>query len=138
MANVVKITTYVTDMRYRPDLVPIREEFLDLLASDGTVIDYITRYTDSPDGVRYRAETWKRRVDDLINAPASETRAFSSALKQKFYDDDPSCAICRQHVHSLDDAEIDHVVHYWRGGRTIPENARLTHRYCNRRRGGRP
>jgi enamine deaminase RidA (YjgF/YER057c/UK114 family) len=28
MANVVKITTYVTDMRYRADLAPIREEFL--------------------------------------------------------------------------------------------------------------
>src|SRR5215468_9937192 len=27
MANVVKITTYVTDMRYRMDLAPIREEF---------------------------------------------------------------------------------------------------------------
>ena len=27
MANVVKITTYVTDMAYRVDLAPIREEF---------------------------------------------------------------------------------------------------------------
>ena len=27
MANVVKITTYLTDMRYRVDLPPIREEF---------------------------------------------------------------------------------------------------------------
>ena len=28
MANVVKITTYVTDMGYRTDLAPIREEYL--------------------------------------------------------------------------------------------------------------
>jgi 5-methylcytosine-specific restriction endonuclease McrA len=35
------------------------------------------------------------------------------------------------------DADIDHIKHYWRGGKTIPENARLTHRYCNRKRGGR-
>jgi len=28
MANVVKITTFVTDMRYRADLAPIREEYL--------------------------------------------------------------------------------------------------------------
>src|SRR5687768_8743927 len=28
MASIIKITTYVTDMRYRPDLAPIREEFL--------------------------------------------------------------------------------------------------------------
>jgi hypothetical protein len=132
---------YIFAYYERRQIVPIadaiREEFLDLLASDDIFIDSIGRTTDTPDRVRYRAETWKRRVDGLINAPANETRAFSSALKQRFYDDDPSCAICRQHVQSLDDAEIDHVVHYWRGGRTIPENARLTHRYCNRRRGGR-
>jgi 2-iminobutanoate/2-iminopropanoate deaminase len=28
MTSIVKITTYVTDMRYRADLAPIREEFL--------------------------------------------------------------------------------------------------------------
>src|SRR6188474_1292297 len=27
MANVIKITTYVTDMRYRAELAPVREEF---------------------------------------------------------------------------------------------------------------
>ncbi|MGH8541031.1 MAG: HNH endonuclease [Stenotrophobium sp.] len=38
---------------------------------------------------------------------------------------------------SIEDAAVDHVAHYWRGGLTIPANARLTHRYCNSRRGGR-
>jgi len=28
-------------------------------------------------------------------------------------------------------ASANHVEQYWRGGRTIPENARLAHRYCN-------
>src|ERR1043166_5429151 len=28
MANIIKITTYVTDMAYRADLAPVREEFL--------------------------------------------------------------------------------------------------------------
>ena len=28
-------------------------------------------------------------------------------------------------------AAVDHIEQYWRGGKTIPENARLTHRYCN-------
>lgn len=26
---------------------------------------------------------------------------------------------------------LDHEGHHWRGGRTISENARLVHRYCN-------
>ena len=39
MANVVKITTYVTDMRYRPDLVPIREEFLGKKGPASTLVE---------------------------------------------------------------------------------------------------
>jgi len=31
----------------------------------------------------------------------------------------------------IDDAAIDHIQQYGQGGQTIPENARLTHRYCN-------
>jgi 2-iminobutanoate/2-iminopropanoate deaminase len=39
MANVVKITTYVTDMRYRPDLAPIREEFLGKKGPASTLVE---------------------------------------------------------------------------------------------------
>jgi hypothetical protein len=49
---------------------------------------------------------------------------------------DPTCLICQQKIQTIDDAEIDHVEHYWRGGETISSNARLTHRFCNRSRGG--
>ena len=43
----------------------------------------------------------------------------------------------KQSIHNIDDSEVDHIEHYWKGGKTVPENARLTHRYCNRQRGGR-
>jgi 2-iminobutanoate/2-iminopropanoate deaminase len=39
MASVVKITTYVTDMRYRPDLAPIREEFLGKKGPASTLVE---------------------------------------------------------------------------------------------------
>jgi 2-iminobutanoate/2-iminopropanoate deaminase len=39
MANVVKITTYVTDMRYRADLAPIREEFLGRKGPASTLVE---------------------------------------------------------------------------------------------------
>ena len=29
------------------------------------------------------------------------------------------------------DSAVDHIEQYWMGGKTIPENARLTHRFCN-------
>jgi enamine deaminase RidA (YjgF/YER057c/UK114 family) len=38
MANVVKITTYLTDMSYRADLAPIREEFFGKKGPASTMI----------------------------------------------------------------------------------------------------
>ncbi|WP_367997209.1 HNH endonuclease [Planktothrix pseudagardhii] len=34
----------------------------------------------------------------------------------------------------INDAALDHEKHYWRGGKTIPDNARLVHRQCNLQR----
>ena len=115
----------------------IREEFLDLMSSDDTFVDYIGRTTDKPDRVRYRAETWRQRLEAVVVVPPGETRAFNRKLKMDLHAANPACAICCQHIHAPEDAEVDHVLHYWRGGATIPANARLTHRYCNRARGGR-
>ena len=39
MANVIKITTYVTDMRYRADLAPLREEFLGKKGPASTLVE---------------------------------------------------------------------------------------------------
>lgn len=39
MANIIKITTYVTDMRYRADLAPIREEFLGKKGPASTLVE---------------------------------------------------------------------------------------------------
>jgi len=132
---------YVFSYFDRRQIIPIadaiREEFLDLMSNDATFIDYIGRTTDKPDRVRYRAEIWKARMEQLVNVPAGETRQFSRALKEALFEASPTCTICNQRIQSVDDSEVDHIVHYWRGGATIPENARLTHRLCNRQRGGR-
>ena len=39
LANVIKITTYLTDMRYRVDLAPIREEFFGKKGPASTLIE---------------------------------------------------------------------------------------------------
>lgn len=39
MADIVKITTYVTDMRYRGDLAPIREEFFGKKGPASTLVE---------------------------------------------------------------------------------------------------
>lgn len=115
----------------------IREEFLDLMTHDSRFVECITSTTDQSEKVQYRAEVWLQRLRSLITVNANEPRTFSLRLKRELFELDPTCQICLQHIHDIDDAEVDHIEHYWRGGRTIPENARLTHRYCNRSRGGR-
>lgn len=115
----------------------IREEFLDLMSNDPMFVDYIGRSTDKPERLQYRARTWLDRLREIVETPSNETRAFSRKMKVSMFEQDPTCSICDQRLPSADDAEIDHIEHYWRGGATIPENARLTHRHCNRVRGGR-
>jgi enamine deaminase RidA (YjgF/YER057c/UK114 family) len=39
MADIVKITTYVTDMRYRADLAPLREEFFGTKGPASTLVE---------------------------------------------------------------------------------------------------
>jgi 5-methylcytosine-specific restriction endonuclease McrA len=131
------VFTYYERRQILPASDAIREVFLDLMATDATFDDYIGRTTDQPERIRYRAETWKKRVDALVTVPANELRIFSRQLKMQLFSADPTCALCGQHIQSVDDAELDHVINYWRGGPTSSENARLAHRYCNRIRGGR-
>jgi hypothetical protein len=64
-------------------------------------------------------------------------RNFSLEIKKVLYQNNSTCRICEQRIQQLDDAEVDHIDFYWRGGKTILPNARLVHRYCNRARGGR-
>ncbi|MBZ9714914.1 GmrSD restriction endonuclease domain-containing protein [Deinococcus multiflagellatus] len=132
---------YTFSFYQKSDIIPnadrIYEEFLDVMTYDATFAEYVTSTGDKADRVRYRADTWRRRMDAVVGPPRSDSRTFSRKLKKALFEADSSCAICSQQIQTLDDAEVDHIVHYWRGGQTIPENARLTHRYCNRARGGR-
>lgn len=81
-----------------------------------------------------KIEIWLSSLKKIIGTPKTEQRCFSWKLKNQLFENDPVCAICGQHIECIDDAEIDHIDFYWRGGKTIPENSRLTHRYCNRAR----
>jgi len=132
---------YTFSLYEKPQIIPIadriREEFLNVVTNDLTFITYIASTTDKPDHVRYRAEVWRQRLQGLIGLSGKEPRTFSLALKQQLHEADPTCQICDQRIYDIDDAEIDHIQHYWQGGRTIQENARLAHRYCNRARGAR-
>ena len=114
-----------------PHLDAIREALIYLMTEDQEFIDAIELSTSSTQAVTARFDKWRTALNQVIGPPRSEPRLFTRALKDQLFEDKPTCAICGQRIGSADDAAVDHIEQYWTGGRTIPENARLTHRFCN-------
>lgn len=109
----------------------IREAIIDLMTTDHDFITAIEKATSSNKMVTTRFDKWRMALDAIVGIDEREPRCFSRKLKEELYDRDPTCAICGQRIQSVDDAAVDHIEQYWLGGKTIPENARLAHRYCN-------
>jgi Protein of unknown function DUF262/HNH endonuclease len=114
-----------------PCLDSIREALIHLMTEDQEFMDSIERSTSSKQAVMARFDKWRQTLAGILGTSHKEPRYFSRQLKEQMMKSDPTCTICQQHIHSIDDAAIDHIKQYWMGGKTIPENARLTHRYCN-------
>jgi len=117
-----------------PNSDQIREELIWFMTHDLEFIDTITVTTDRKDKIHTRFDKWLSTLKEIAGTPRTEPRTFSLQYKTQLWESNPTCAICGQKIHLVDDAELDHIEHYWRGGKTIPANARLTHRYCNRAR----
>ena len=109
----------------------LREAYISLMCENNEFIDSITINTSDKPVVQKRFSIWNKVLSSVINDDNLETRCFSRELKEKLYKQNPTCEICKQHISSIDDSALDHIQQYWLGGRTIPENARLVHRYCN-------
>lgn len=109
----------------------LREAFMDLMTTNSRFIEAIQLSTSAQEQVRTRFDLARQAVDMVLRDYPAQPRLFSRRLKQELFDRDSTCSICGQAISFLDDAHVDHVKQYWTGGQTIPENARLTHRYCN-------
>lgn len=113
------------------NLDAVRESLIYLMTSDQEFIDAIELSTSSVQAVTKRFDKWRLTMQQIVGIQHKEPRCFSLSLKQQMYDRDPTCEICNQRIQSVDDSALDHIEQFWRGGKTVPENARLTHRYCN-------
>lgn len=111
----------------------IREALIHLITNDDDFVDAISTYTDNKNKIQVRFEKWLSELKEIV-LQTNEPRCFDLQYKRQLWESDPTCAICGQRIHLVDDGEIDHIDQYWRGGKTLPSNARLTHRYCNRAR----
>jgi hypothetical protein len=109
----------------------LREGFIDLMTSHEEFVDAILIGTSEQGKVKKRFHLAEALVDDILENYKKQPRCFSMQLKKELFDRDQTCLLCHQQISSIDDAAIDHIQQYWKGGQTIPENARLTHRYCN-------
>lgn len=114
----------------------IFEEYLDLVGSDEQWCDSVKASTGDANRIEYVCRTWEDRLAEVMKheTPNDQVRCFSRQLKDEMFRQDAACALCGQAIRLLNDAALDHDTHYWRGGRTIPSNARLVHRTCNQRR----
>ena len=107
-----------------------------MVTCDNNWVDSVSKSTGDSKRIRYAFQTWNDRLAALMNGttPTDTQRTFSASLKREMFRQNPSCAICNQDIKLINDAALDHEEHYWRGGQTIPSNARLVHRLCNMKR----
>jgi hypothetical protein len=113
----------------------IRSALIDLCVNDDEFRDSITAATNDRSRVNYRFTTWKNALDSVIGSNTPNPRLFSYGLKVQMYAHNQNCGLCGQRVHTIDDCELDHIVPFSQGGLTVPDNAQVTHRYCNRKKG---
>jgi hypothetical protein len=109
----------------------IREALISLMTENQEFIDAIELSTSSVQAVRKRFDIWRSTLEKIIGIETTEPRCFTRQLKESLFAANDTCAICGQKIADVDDSAVDHIQQYWTGGRTIPENARLTHRFCN-------
>jgi hypothetical protein len=113
------------------NLDAIREALINLMTNDGEFVDAIEIGTSGERKVVRRFDKWRSTLNDILGESKKQPRCFSNKLKLELFEADPTCKICNNRIQQVDDASLDHIEQYWLGGKTIPENARLTHRYCN-------
>jgi len=113
------------------NLDSIREALIHLMTENQDFIDAIELSTSSLQAITKRFDLWRAALQEVVGVGRKEPRCFSLQLKEALFKANSTCAICGQKILDVDDSAIDHIKQYWTGGKTIPENARLTHRFCN-------
>lgn len=113
------------------NLDAIRESWIDMQTNDIEFMEFLRVATSTPKSVTFRFDVWRKRLALILDGDERQKRCFSREIKERLFKKDPTCALCHQRIQTIDDAAVDHIEQYWTGGKTIPENARLAHRYCN-------
>lgn len=113
----------------------IREELLNLMVNNSTFQQLIAYKTSDTDNVKKRFKIYMDMLEKVIGDNSYQMRTFPFSVKKHLFEENPVCAISNQEIISIEDAEVDHIIPYSRGGKTEKENAQLVLRYFNRAKG---
>jgi hypothetical protein len=121
------------------DIIPkaeaIKEAFIELETTNKKFIETIEIGTYGTTQVKRRTELWINKLREVVNLPSTDNRLFTYGDKKRLFDGNNTCAICKNKITYIEDAQIDHIERFSEGGKTNLKNGRLTHRYCNLKRG---
>ena len=115
----------------------IREELMNLMITDNTFQYLIAYKTSDTDNVKKRFRIYMDMLEKILGDVTYQARNFPYSIKQELFNENPFCAISNQKILSIEDAEVDHIVPYSKGGKTEKDNAQLVLRYFNRAKGNR-
>ena len=96
--------------------------------------DFTYASSGSKNRVIGRIELMYQAISEIVGkySDGGEQRTFSQKTKEDLWHEGYICSYCNQTILSIEDAEVDHILAYNNAGETIPENAQLLHRHCNR------
>lgn len=112
----------------------IREAYVFYLLTNPQVRLAISRQPATKSATKLRWFGFKAEVQRIFNKTYIEPRFFSYEIRRELYDANPTCAICKNEIHSFDDSTVDHIQPHSQGGKTVLANAQLVHRSCGARK----
>ena len=115
-----------------PKAQMIRDAFIQL-STKWWFIDTVVLGTYDTKKTKIRISKWQDKLRDIVDTEEKERRFFTYDEKQKLFKlpNGNVCALCKNRIIEIDDAQVDHKIPYSKGGKTEIENAQLTHIFCN-------
>lgn len=116
-----------------PHIEELRERFLSLqIGNEDFRNSLIGSGTNSRANMIKKFHIWMNAIQEILDAPEDNPRCFPRKIKEALYEESQICKLCGQRIFNIEDSEVDHIIPYDKGGKTVRENAQLVHRYCNR------
>lgn len=112
----------------------IRKQVLEIRKNNVEYQDFTYAATGSKNRVIGRITMIYNIISSIIgkSSDGDVKRLFTYDDKELLWHDNYICSYCGQQILSIDDAEVDHVKPFSKGGKTEISNAQLLHRHCNR------